>query len=51
MNRSRTPLTLWDLLSISLRWMFFLLLTLLGELSLPGKLILFSYSLLNFPSG
>jgi signal transduction histidine kinase len=47
MNRSRTPLTLWDLLSISLRWMFFLLLTLLGELSLPGKLILFSYSLLN----
>jgi signal transduction histidine kinase len=47
MNRSRTALTLWDLLGISLRWMFFLLLALFGELSLSGKLILFSYSLVN----
>lgn len=47
MNRSRTPLSLWDLLSINLRWMFFLLLALLGELSPAAKVILFSYSLLN----
>lgn len=47
MNRSRTPLTLWDLLSISLRWMFFLLLAFFAELSLAGKLILLFYSLLN----
>ncbi len=47
MKRSRTPLTLWDLLSISIRWMLFLLLAVLGELSLPVKLILLSYSLLN----
>lgn len=47
MNHSRTPLSLWDLLSINLRWMFFLLLALLGELSPAAKVILFSYSLLN----
>lgn len=47
MNRSRTQLTLWDLLSISLRWMFFLLFAFFAELSLAGKLILLFYSLLN----
>ncbi|PWH18067.1 MAG: hypothetical protein DDG59_06795 [Anaerolineae bacterium] len=47
MNRSKTPLTLWDLLSVSLRWMFLLLLALSGEIPFPTKLVLFAYGSIN----
>ncbi|MFN3308714.1 MAG: GAF domain-containing sensor histidine kinase [Anaerolineales bacterium] len=47
MNRAKTPLTLWDLLTISLRWILLLILAISGVDSLPIKLILLSYGFLN----
>ncbi len=43
----KSPLTLWDILAVSLRWLTLLLIALVGQTSLPVRILLFSYGILN----
>lgn len=47
MNRAKPPLTLWDLLTVSLRWMCLLLLAILDGDTVPLNLLLIAFGILN----